>query len=133
MFKPLTSLLLFAWCAVAVGASPGTKISCGTQPGVMSEAEMKAIPSQGINAVDLTFVAIKPSATVVDKLLRECAAVAVRRDGSKDILISAWYRKRATDKPNDDEILHPYGGLKFLSYEAASKTIAVRDLTLKRK
>ena len=132
MLKSFTSLLLSVWCAAAVGAS-GTKISCGTLAGVRSEAEMKAIPSQGINAVDLTFVAVKPPAKVVDKLLRECAAVAVRRDGSKDILVSGWYRKRATDNPNDDELLHPYSGLKFLSYEAASKTIAVRDLTLKRK
>ena len=60
-------------------------------------------------------------------------SVAVKRDGTKDILGSPWLRKRASDNPNDDDLLHPYGGLRFLSYEATSKTIGVRDLKLTKK
>jgi hypothetical protein len=96
-------------------------------------AEMKSIPSQGINSVDLTFVGSRPPANEIERLLRQCAVAAAKKDGSRDILVSAWLRKRASDNERDDELLHPFGALKFLSYEASSKTIAVRELKLQKK
>lgn len=69
----------------------------------------------------------------VDRVLRACVSVAVKRHETKDILGSAWFRKRAGDNPYDDELLHPYGGLRYLSYDAVSKGTAVREMQLKKK
>ena len=48
-------------------------------------------------------------------------------------VIADWLRKRAGDNPRDDEMLKPYGVLKFFSYEASSKTTNVRELKLQKK
>ena len=69
----------------------------------------------------------------IDRVLRDCVSVAVKRDGTKDILGSPWFRKRAADNEDDDDLLHPYGGLRYLSYEAASESIGIRELKLKKK
>lgn len=115
-------------------AAPGAvKLQCGAMAGFKSEAEMKLVPSQNLNAVDLTFVGEKPPNKDIDRLLRECAVVAAKRDPSRDALVSAWFRKRPGDNWRDDDLLHPYGAMKFLSYTASSKSIAVRDIKLPKK
>lgn len=119
--------------AHAVAAPGATKLRCGLISGFTTEAEMKAVPSQGIHAVDLTFIGAKPRNKDVDRLLRECAAAAIGIDPSKDILVSAWFRKRPGDSWRDDDLLHPYGSMKYLSYQASSKTVAVRELKLQKK
>jgi len=120
----------FLFASQASVAAGVTKFKCGIVQGFKSEAEMKLIPSQGINSVDLTFIGGAPSNNQIDQALRECAALAAKRDPSKDILVSAWLRKRPGDDWRDDDLLHPYGSMKYLSYQASSKTIAVRDFKL---
>ena len=117
---------------VAPIAHAGT-LDCGTLPAPKPEVEWKEVPSQNINAVDVTFIGKAPPNAQVDKILRQCAAAAVKRDASKDILVSGWIRKRPGGNPNDDDLLHPYGGLKFLGYDSKSKSIAVREIKLEKK
>lgn len=127
--------VLCATAAISLAsvAHAGERLDCGKTSGIKSEAEWKPVPSQNIYQVDLTFIGRKPPNPEIDKLLRECAALVIKRDPSKDILVSAWLRKRLGDNWRDDELLHPWGGLKFMSYEARSKTVAVRDLKLQKK
>jgi hypothetical protein len=127
-------ILLAAAFSLPAAAEPvATKLQCGTIAGFRTEAEMKDVPGLGVNRVDLTFIGTKPANKVIDRSLRECAKVAVKRDPSKDILVSAWLRKRARHNPQDDTLLYPHGSTKYLSYEASSKTIAVRKLRLQKK
>lgn len=103
-------------------------LECGAIKGFKSEVEMKPTSNPRINTVDVTFIGKKPSNKQIDKALRACAATAVKRDASRDILISAWFRKRAGTPAKNDTPLHPHGSMKYLSYEASSKTVAVRKI-----
>jgi hypothetical protein len=115
-------------------AGPGaTPLTCAAAPGIKTESKIQFVPSQGIYTVDVTFIGKRPSDKEIDRILRDCVAVAAKRDGTKDILGSPWFRKRVGDNPNNDDLLHPYEGLRYLSYEAASKNIGVRELKLKKK
>lgn len=95
--------------------------------------ERQLLLDQNIYNVQLTYVGKKPLSPEIDKALRNCLSVAARIDGTKDILATAWLRKNQADKPNDDDMLNPYGGMHYLSYRASDKSIAVRELRLKRK
>ena len=110
-----------------------TRLTCASASDIKTEAEVESGPGQGIYNVHVTFIGKRPPDNEVDRVLRACLSVAAKRDGSKDILGSPWFRKRAGDSPNYDTLLHPYGGLRYLSYEAASKTIGIRELKLKKK
>ena len=133
------SLALWFFTLLLAAAQPSfakpsaSRLACASATGIKTEAEVESVPSQGIYTVNVTFIAKRPSDKEVDRVLRDCISVAVKRDGTKDILGSPWFRNRATDKPNDDDLLHPYGGLRYLSYEAASKSIGIRELKLKKK
>ena len=94
---------------------------------------MQLVSDDNIYTVQLTYVAAKPSNQEIEKALRSCLAVAAKADGTKDILATAWIRKRSSDKPNDDDMLNPFGGMKYISYKAADKSIAVRELKLQKK
>jgi hypothetical protein len=128
------ALLLATVFSLQAGAAPvANRLQCGSVTGFKTEAEMRAVPDLGVNAVDLTFIGAKPANKAIDKSLRECAAVAAKRDPSRDILVSAWSRKRTAKDSRNDKLLHPHGPTKYLSYEASSKTIAVRKLKLQKK
>jgi hypothetical protein len=104
------------------------RLECGAVKGFKSEVEMKPTSNPRINTVDVTFIGKKPSNKQIDKALRACAATAIKRDASRDILVSAWSRKRASSPVKSDTPLHPHGSMKYLSYEASSKTVAVRKI-----
>ena len=130
----LLSLTLLCSMASPAAAKPGTTpLSCASASGIKTEAEVALVPSQNVYTVNVTFLTKRPSDKEVDRVLRNCVTVAVKRDGTKDILGSPWLRKRAGDNPNDDDLLHPYGGLRYLSYDATSKEIGIRELKLKKK
>jgi hypothetical protein len=126
-------LLATAFSLQAVAAPAATKLQCGSIAGFKTEAEMNAVPSLGVNKVDLTFIGAKPANKAIDRSLRQCAAVAAKRDPSRDILVSAWFRKRAGNNAQNDALLYPHGSTSYLSYEASSRTIAVRKLKLQKK
>lgn len=119
----------------AFAAPPTIPLDCGKVASIKSEAERqyldKASGGGDIYNVNLTYIGQKPSNKQVDSALRNCLAVAVKMDGSKDILATAWYRSKAGNRPNDDDMLNPYGGMKYISYTASKKSIAVHELKLK--
>ena len=101
-------------------------LTCASAAGIKTETEL-SMPTTKNFIVIVTFIAKRPSNKEIERVVRDCVSVAVKRDGSKSILGSAWFRKHATDDPFDDELLHPRGSRKYLSYEADSKDIAFRD------
>ena len=118
---------------MATAKAPTTPLQCRSAGGQTLTAEIQLIPDQNIYNVQLTYVAKKPSNQDIDKALRNCLAVAAKDDSTKDILATAWLRKRAGNKPNDDDMLNPYGGMKYISYKASDKSIAVREFKLQNK
>lgn len=113
----------------ALFASPGTtRLKCASVPGIKTEAEVEFVSSQRSYLVSVTFIAKVPSSKDVDRVLRNCVAAAVKRDGTKEILGTPWFRKHVSDNPDDDGLLQPYGDLKYLVYDAASKKIVIREL-----
>lgn len=121
-------LMLALFITDASATPEAVRLECGGIKGFKSEAEMKPTSNPRINTVDLTFIGKKPSNKQIDKALRACAATAIKRDASRDILVSAWSRKRAGAPAKNDIPLHPHGSMKYLSYEASSKTVAVRKI-----
>src|SRR6266850_2969420 len=120
--------LLYVVSAASHAQAPPLK--CATAKGIRTEVELKLVRGQKIYAMNVTFIGMKPSNKEVDRILRDCLAVAAKRDPSTDILGSPWFRKRPTDNQYDDELLYPYGGLKYIAYTASTKRIDVKDLEL---
>jgi hypothetical protein len=83
--------------------------------------------------INVTFITKRPDDKLIDKTLRECIAASLKLDDQKDILATAWFRPIVGIKANDDEMLNPYGSLKFISYTAKTKSIAVRSIQLNKK
>lgn len=137
-FGVLIAVLAILLSPCVHAAKPPTiPLACGKVANIKSEAERqyldKASDGGDIYTVFVTYVGKKPTNKQVDAALRDCLSVASKKDGSKDILATAWYRATVGGKPNDDDQIYPYDGLEFISYEAASKTIGIRKLSLKRK
>jgi hypothetical protein len=131
--KPALLALLLALLAHHSSAKePNLPISCGSVVGIKSLAEIQRQPESKIYNLQLTFITKKPPAPEIDKALRACLAVASKADGKWDILATAWLRRKPTDNANDDEILSPYGGMKYIIYEAASKSVLVKDVKLQK-
>lgn len=121
-------LMASLFIANASAANESVRLECGAIKGFKSEAEMKPTANPRINTVDVTFIGKKPSNKQIDRSLRACASAAIKRDASRDILVSAWFRKRAGASAKNDTPLHPHGSMKYLSYEASSKKVAVRKI-----
>jgi hypothetical protein len=126
-------LCLLMLALPAVAKTPAQKLECAKAAGVTTIAEVVPAPSQNAYTVNVTFVGKRPSNFEIDKVLRDCIKAAARRDGTKDIVGSPWLRKRAKSNPLDDDLLKPYGDLKFLGYVAATKSIDIREPQLKLK
>ena len=114
-------------------AKDSTTLTCGKISGTRTEAEFKSVPSQGIYTLNVSFIVKRPAVKDIDHALRECLAMAVKQDGSKDILVTPWFRRSEKDNPNDDAMLSPYGSLANLIYEASTKSIKIHKLELKKK
>lgn len=103
---------VYAVAAVIVTSAHATVakswLPCPAGERVGATTEIALAASKRYYTVDVTFVGRSPSNEDVDRLLRECLAIAVKRDGSKDILASPWMRKRSTAPERDDDLLHPY-------------------------
>ena len=84
------------------------------------------------NILNVAFIGKQPPNPEIDRMLRACVAAAASVDPSRDILATAWLRKSAADDPLDDEKIDNYGVLSFLSYQASTKTIDVREISFKK-
>ena len=114
-------------------AKDSSALTCGKISGTRTEAEFKSVPSQGIYTLNVSFIMKRPTVKDIDHALRECLAMAIKQDGSKDIFVTPWFRRSEKDNPNDDAMLNPYGSLTNLVYEASTKSIKIHKLELKRK
>jgi hypothetical protein len=126
-------LVTFILSLVSFHASAATvtPLACTSASGIHTQAEIELVASEKIYNVNVNFIGKRPSNKEIDRVLRDCVSAAIKLDGTKDILGSPWLRKSAKDNPRDDELLQPYPGLKYLSYEASSKSISVRELKIK--
>ena len=61
--------------------------------------------------------------------MRACLEMASKFDGSQNVMAVGWLRKKVQDDPGSDKPLPVQAG-KMLMYEAKSKSIAWRALTL---
>lgn len=89
--------------------TPPVSVECGKISGFKSEAEYQYM-GQGWGGgdtydVNLTYIGKKPSAKQLDTALKDCLAFAVKKDSRKDILATAYYRKREGAAPLDDDVL----------------------------
>ncbi|BAN35955.1 hypothetical protein SCD_n02146 [Sulfuricella denitrificans skB26] len=117
---------------------PTVQLNCIKLSDYKTEAERKYLDKASgggdIYTVDITFIGKKPDNKTTDKVLRGCIDVAVKMDSNKDILGNAWFRKKAGANPYDDDQINLYGGMKYISYKAATKKVEVNDLLpLKKK
>ena len=83
--------------------------------------------SGSIYMLGVTFVSREPSKMEIDRILRECLAVAAKIDSKKDILATPWLRVNAKDNPSNDRRLAPYGVMSSLIFEASSQKIVIHD------
>ena len=121
--SPIVLGLIILFPLTATAKNPPVPIECGKTPGFQVEAE---IEKTDITVVLVTFIGKKPSNEQAQKALRNCLDVAIKRDASKDILPTAWLRKKPGANKYDDEMLKPFGAGKYLSYKAATKKITVK-------
>jgi hypothetical protein len=132
-WKILAAVLSLASSIPAFAKKPPTiPLECGKVSGFKSEAERQYMDQASGGGdtyiVNLTYIGKKPATKQLDAALRECLAVASKKDGSKDILATAWYRKRDGADSNDDAMLHPHGDLNYIVYAASKKSVEVRSL-----
>ena len=114
-------------------AGSSVLLNCTSSRAKKAEAELKYVADQKIYTLNVAFIGRRPTKEMIDPLLRECLAEAMKRDSSKDILVTPWFRPRPQDNPNDDELLSPYGFLTNLVHEASTKKAILHKAELKRK
>jgi hypothetical protein len=129
---------VLAFNAMPAFAKPPTiNLKCGKLPNYKVESERqylsKASGGGDIYTINVTFIAKKPNNKQIDKILRECLAEAIKLDNAKDILAIDWYRPKQGANPNDDETLNNYGALKYISYTASTKSIAVHSIKIGKR
>lgn len=132
MNKKLYTAIIFAMFTSAYAKPPSIPLQCGKLNGALTaERQFLSAASGGgdIYNVMVTFAGKKPSNAKAEAALRECIAEAVKKDGSKDVLATAWFRGKLSASESDDEMLHPFGPIKFISYTASTKKVVIREQT----
>lgn len=127
----IASFCLLAVVAVSANAkTPAVVLTCASAAGVATVAEMDVKPVAGsVYTLNVTFIGKRPPNAEIDRVLRDCLAAAVKRDGTKDIMAAAWRRKGTMDNPYDDELTSPYGDAsKNLIYRAKAGAIKLETL-----
>lgn len=135
--KILLGIVAIVFTTSAFAKTPTMKLDCAKIPKYKTEAERQYLSKESgggdIYNVNVSFVTKRPDDKLIDKTLRECIAASLKLDDKKDILATVWFRPIAGTNPNDDEMLNPYDSLKFISYTAKTKSIAVRSIQLQKK
>ena len=122
--------------AIAARAKPPTiPLECAKSSGAVAERKYLDAASGGGNIynVNVTFTGKKPTNAKAEAALRECIAASTKMDRTKDVVAFAWLKPRPGASDNDDELLHPFGAMKFISYTATTGKVAVRAIDLTRK
>jgi hypothetical protein len=85
-------------------------------------------PRQGIRGVEVYFVDPPPGRDTIDRVLRECTALAAAHDGSLDIYAGANRLPDADADLDESTALNPYGDKHFLCCDAALGQIGLRRM-----
>ena len=131
--KSLLGIIAIVLATSAFAKPPTMKLDCAKISKYKTETERQySVTSDGYN-VAVTFINKRPDDKLIDKTLRECISASLKLDDKKGILAIAWFRPIEGSNPNDDEILNPYGALKYISYTASTKSIGVHSIQLHKK
>ena len=135
--KSIFGIFAFVIASTVFAKAPTMKLDCAKVPNYKTEAERQYLSKESgggdIYNINVSFISKRPDNKLIDKTLRECIAASLKLDDKKDTMATAWFRPFAGSNPNDDEILNAYGSLKFISYTASTKSVAVRSIQLKKK
>lgn len=85
-------------------------------------------PHQGLYGLNVYFVGPQPEHETIDRVLRECTAVAAAHDGSIDIFVDAYLLPDERTDLDKRETLNPYGRNHFLCFDARLRQIGVRRM-----
>jgi hypothetical protein len=85
-------------------------------------------PHQGIYGVEVYFVDPPPERETIDRVLRECTALAAGQDSSLDIYADANRVPDADADLDEGTSLNPYGHNHFLCFDAALGEIGLRRM-----
>lgn len=105
---------------------------CAASSEYRTEVDLVMGKGDATNVLNVAFIGKKPPNPEIDRMLRACVGAAASVDPSRDILGTAWFRKNDGDDPLDDEKIDNYGVLSFLSYQASTKTIDVREISFNK-
>ena len=121
--------------AAAVFIPVAQAAPCHHVPGFTSELAIKFPSDRSVAMLDIAYIGKAPPAAAVAKALRQCLAQASALDPSMDMLGTPWLRASAKSKPANDAKIDAFGPMKFISYRANTRKIAVEDLlaNLKKK
>jgi hypothetical protein len=130
MKKALLALATMALLTSTVAKVPSMSLNCAKVANYQTETERQYV--NGIYNIFVTFITKRPDNKLVDKVLRECLAVSIKLDGTKDVLATAWFRPIDGMNKDDDEQINIYGGLNYISYTASKKSIDLHTVSLKK-
>lgn len=124
--------------SIPVASQPSSEPQSASASGCVGSSEYRTEvdlvmgKKDATNVLNVAFVGKQPPNPEIDRILRACVSAAASVDPSRDILATAWFRKSDRDNPLDDEKIDNYGVLGFLSYQASTKTIDVREISFNK-
>ena len=131
------AILALAVTGAATAKPPTVRLDCGKVAGLKTVAERQFLSAESgggnIYNVNLTFTGKKPTNAQAEAALRDCLAKASKMDGSKDMLASAWLKPRVGASDGEDDLLSPFGNMRYLGYKASTKKVSVEPIVLTRK
>ena len=101
MERRMSRIWALALCFVAPLASADPiALYCARGVPDYPDAEMR-LNVGGRHVVRVTYVGFHPSRTRAEWSLRDCLNTAVKLDGSRDIVVSLWYRERHSSEVHE--------------------------------
>jgi hypothetical protein len=85
-------------------------------------------PHQGLYGLNVYFVGLQPEQETIDRVLRECTALAAAHDGGIDIFVDAYLLPDERSDLEKRKTLNPYGRNHFLCFDAALGEIGLRRM-----
>jgi hypothetical protein len=85
-------------------------------------------PHQGLYGLNVYFVGLQPAHETIDRVLRECTALAAAHDDSIDIFVDAYLLPEAETDLDRRLTLSPYGRNHFLCFDARLGQIGLRRM-----
>lgn len=84
------------------------------------------MPHEKLYVVNVYFVGPRPEPAILDRMLRECTALAAAHDGRFNIHAGAYLLPSADTSTEEGRDLYPYGRDHFLCFDAGLRQIGLR-------